>query len=155
MPRGKTPEVLALIDACVRILEQIQPASVRAVCYQLFVRGWLESMAKTCTNRISRHLVYAREQEMVPWEWIVDETREADKDAHYQWYRTSHGARTWELDGLNPNVLRAVVEDAIRGYINWAAWEQSSLAEQAETESLQHILRSLDRTGIVIMRLAL
>jgi hypothetical protein len=66
MPRGKTQEVLVLIDACVDILEQIHPASVRAVCYQLFVRGLLESMAKNCTNRISRHLVYAHEQGIVP-----------------------------------------------------------------------------------------
>jgi hypothetical protein len=56
MPRGKTQAVLTLIDVCRDILEEIQPASVRAVCDQLFVRGLLESMAKTCTNRISRAL---------------------------------------------------------------------------------------------------
>jgi hypothetical protein len=260
MPRGKTREVLALIDACVDILEEIQPASVRAVCYQLFVRELLESMAKTCTNHISRHLVYAREEGIIPWQWIGDETREAEvvnawenphafvrtvrrayrrdhwayqpvrvqvvsekstvkgtlatvledlgidfqpmhgyssatkphelaleaqtrrqplvklylgdwdpsglhmsqvdaprrlekygggaiewrrialtpelirehnlpgfdvdtkeKDSRYHWYKTSQGARAWELDALNPNVLRAVVEDAIRGYSDWLA----------------------------------
>ena len=280
MPRGKTQEVLLLINTCVRILEEIQPASVRAVCYQLFVRGLLESMSKNCTNRISRHLVYAREHEIVPWDWIVDETREAErvnawrnpdafvrtvkrayrrdhwayqpvvvevisekstvkgtlvpvleaygvtyrpwhgyvsatkaheladeiqasskpmillylgdwdpsgldmgdryaperlvqygggdgftwrrmaltdalirehdlpgfdvnskqKDSRYRWYRTRHGARAWELDALNPNVLRAVVAEAFRGYINWAAWDQSRLAEEAEADSLQHVL---------------
>jgi hypothetical protein len=280
MPRGKTLEVLQLIDACVRILEQIQPASVRAVCYQLFVQHLLESMSKNCTNRISRHLVYAREQGIIPWGWIVDETREVErvnawrdpaafvrtvkrayrrdhwayqpvlvevisekstvkgtlapvldeygvtfrpwhgyvsatkahelaseirassrpmillylgdwdpsgldmgdryaperiveygsgdgfswrrialteslirehdlpgfdvetkqKDSRYRWYRNRHGARAWELDALNPNVLRAVVEAEIRRYIDWAAWEQSQLAELAETESLKHIL---------------
>jgi hypothetical protein len=62
------------------------------------------------------------------------------KDSRYRWYRTSYGARAWELDALNPNVLRAVVEAEIRRYIDWNAWAQSSLAEQAETESLQHIL---------------
>jgi hypothetical protein len=279
MPRGKTEAVMELIDACVEILRQIQPASVRAVCYQLFVQGLLESMAKTCTNRISRHLVYAREEEIVPWEWIVDETREAEEvnawrnpaafvrdvqrsyrrdhwayqpvrvevssekgtvrgtlepildeygvafrvmhgyasatalhdlaesaqttpkplivlylgdwdpsglhmsqvdtprrllkyggstiqfkrvaltpelirdhrlpgfdvetkktDTRYHWFRDNQGARAWELDALNPNVLRAVVEAEIRRYINWDAWEQSSLAEEAETASLKHIL---------------
>lgn len=62
------------------------------------------------------------------------------KDSRYRWYRNHHGARAWELDALNPTVLRAVVEEAIRGYIHWPAWEQSRLAEDAETESLQHIL---------------
>jgi hypothetical protein len=79
MPRGKTAKSLALIDACRDILQEIQPAPVRAVCYQLFVRQLIESMAKTCTNRVSAQLVYAREEGLVPWDWIVDETREAER----------------------------------------------------------------------------
>ena len=70
MPRGKTQAVIALIDTCAEILEQIQPASVRAVCYQLFVRELIKSMAKVCTNRISRHLVYAREEGIIPWDGL-------------------------------------------------------------------------------------
>jgi hypothetical protein len=279
MPRGKTAESLALIDACVRILGEIEPASVRAVCYQLFIQGLLESMAKKCTNRISRQLVYAREQGLIPWQWIVDETREAERvnawknpaafvrtvkrayrrdhwayqpvlvevasekgtvrgtlapileeygvtfrvmhgyasatalhdlaeearstakprivlylgdwdpsglhmsqvdtptrltrygggaiewrrialtpeliqaydlpgfdvetkkgDSRYRWFRASQGARAWELDALNPNILRVIVEEAVRSSINSDTWEQSRLVEQAETDSLQHIL---------------
>jgi hypothetical protein len=62
------------------------------------------------------------------------------KDSRYRWYKTSQGARAWELDALNPNVLRAVVKEAIEAYINWPAWSRSIVAEEAETESLQHIL---------------
>ncbi len=36
--------------------------------------------------------------------------------------------------------MRAVVDAEIRRYINGDAWEQSLLVEQAETESLKHIL---------------
>jgi hypothetical protein len=79
MPRGKTQKSKDFIDACKRILEEIQPASVRAVAYQLFVRGELESMAKTCTNRVSTQLVYAREEGIIPWESIVDEAREEER----------------------------------------------------------------------------
>ena len=39
MPKGKTQRNLDLIDAAYTILETMQPASVRAVCYQLFTRG--------------------------------------------------------------------------------------------------------------------
>ena len=39
MPKGKTNRNLALIAIAHTILETIQPASVRAVCYQLFMRG--------------------------------------------------------------------------------------------------------------------
>jgi hypothetical protein len=79
MPRGKTAKSLALIESCRRILQEIHPATIGAVCYRLFIAGVLESMAKTCTNRVSDQLVYAREHGMVPWDWIVDETREAER----------------------------------------------------------------------------
>ena len=79
MPRGKTAKTLKLLEACQDILRAIHPATVRAVCYQLFIRGFLPSMAKTCTNRVSKQLVFARENGLIPWEWIVDETREAER----------------------------------------------------------------------------
>jgi hypothetical protein len=81
MPRGKTQRTLDLIDACREILAAIHPATVRAVCYQLFIRKLLPSMAKTCTNRVSTQLVYAREEDIIPWDWIVDETRQAERPA--------------------------------------------------------------------------
>ncbi|MDQ2963218.1 MAG: hypothetical protein M3R31_08700 [Pseudomonadota bacterium] len=41
--RGKAQKTIALIYAARRILEEIQPASVRAVCYRLFVAGVIPS----------------------------------------------------------------------------------------------------------------
>jgi transcriptional regulator with XRE-family HTH domain len=79
MPRGKTAATLTFIDACSRILEEIQPASIRAVAYQLFIRHLLDSMEKSNTNKVSKQLVYAREQGIVPWDWIVDEAREEER----------------------------------------------------------------------------
>lgn len=75
MPRGKARRTVELIDASRAILEDIQPASVRAVCYRLFAAGLLDSMKKTETNRVSVQLTWAREQGWIPWDWIVDETR--------------------------------------------------------------------------------
>ena len=79
MPRGKTKRSLDLIAASAEILQAIHPATVRAVCYQLFIRQLIPSMAKTSTNRVSAQLVYAREQDLIPWDWIVDETRDAER----------------------------------------------------------------------------
>ena len=84
MPRRKTQRNLDLIDTCYSILEAIHPASVRAVCYQLFMRGLLESMAKRHTDRVSKQLVYAREEGLLPWEWIVDETRAVERVPTWQ-----------------------------------------------------------------------
>lgn len=77
--RGKSAKSLEIIKASIRILEEIQPASVRAVCYRLFTEKLIPNMSKGSTNAVGTQLVYAREQGMVPWDWIVDETREAER----------------------------------------------------------------------------
>ncbi len=73
--RGKSQKSLALVDAAAEILLEIQPATVRAVCYQLFNAGLIPNMGKNATGRVSKQLVYAREHRLIPWHWIVDETR--------------------------------------------------------------------------------
>ncbi len=81
MPRGKSHQSLELIDAAREILPDIQPATVRAVCYKLFTRDLISSMSKNETNKVSRLLTRAREEGCIPWGWVVDETREAERPA--------------------------------------------------------------------------
>ncbi len=76
--RGRSRRTLTLLDAITDILTEIQPTTVRGVCYQLFARGLIESMAKNETARVSRILTEAREEGRIPWEWITDETREPE-----------------------------------------------------------------------------
>ena len=78
MGRGKHQSSLALIEASKRILAEIQPATVRAVCYQLFVAKIIPNMSKNSTARVSKQLTWAREAGHIDWNWIVDETREAE-----------------------------------------------------------------------------
>ena len=98
MPKGKTSRNLTLIAIAHTILETIQPASVRAVCYQLFMRGLIENMSKGQTDRVSKQLVYAREQGIIPWDWIVDETRSVER------------VSTWD----NPDAFAQTAVDAFR-----------------------------------------
>ena len=79
--RGKSEKSLTLIGAAIGILEEIQPTSVRSVCYQLFIRGLIPSMATKYTSMVSKLLVWAREQGLLPWAYIVDETRQAERIA--------------------------------------------------------------------------
>jgi len=74
--RGRSLRSLGLVGAAHTILTEIQPASVRAVCYRLFTLGIINSMVKSETNRVSVQLTWAREQRIIPWVWIVDDTRE-------------------------------------------------------------------------------
>ena len=77
--RGKSQASKYLIEVSYQILAEIQPASVRAVCYRLFTMGMITNMSKGSTGKVSKQLVYARENGIIPWEWIVDETRSAEK----------------------------------------------------------------------------
>lgn len=78
--RGKARATMELIEACQEILAEIQPATVRAAAYQLFrPHGLIPDMSKGSTNKVSVQLVWAREQGLIPWEWVVDETREAER----------------------------------------------------------------------------
>jgi len=76
--RGKSEKSLQIIAAAKRILQEIQPCSVRAVCYRLFTEKLIHDMGKKSTGAVGTQLVYAREQGLIPWNWIVDETREAE-----------------------------------------------------------------------------
>jgi hypothetical protein len=75
MGRGRSRRSVELVEAARAILEEIQPASVRATCYQLFVRGLIDGMDKLNTNRVGSLLTRAREEGVIPWEWIVQEGR--------------------------------------------------------------------------------
>jgi len=77
--RGRSAKSLVMIEAMRRILEKIQPTSVRSVCYQLFNAKLIDSMAKANTNAAGRLLRQAREDGLIPWEWVVDESREAER----------------------------------------------------------------------------
>ena len=85
--RGKSKGSMELIAASHKILQEIQPASVRAVCYRLFTIGMIPNMSKGSTGKVSKQLVYARENGLIPWQWIVDETREAESVS--TWTNTS------------------------------------------------------------------
>ncbi|HJN17464.1 MAG TPA: hypothetical protein QGH10_18305 [Armatimonadota bacterium] len=79
MGRGKSRKALELIAVAASILKEIQPASVRAVCYRLFTSDSIASMSKNETNKVSTQLTWAREQGLIPWDWIVDETRAPER----------------------------------------------------------------------------
>jgi hypothetical protein len=62
------------------------------------------------------------------------------KDPRYAWFVKDYGTRCWELDALDPNKLRALVERAIKAEIEPAIWNRCAEVEAAEKKSLQHVL---------------
>ncbi len=96
MGRGVSQRTRDLLQAAREILERIRPASVRALCYQLFNHSLIASMEKGNTDRISGLITRAREDRRIPWEWIVQEDRAIEK------------APTWR----DPEAYARAIQDA-------------------------------------------
>ena len=79
--RGRATTTISLMDTLVEIAREIQPCSVRALAYQLFNRKLIPSMSRNNTAKVSRLCVTAREEGLLPWEWIVDSTRQEERVA--------------------------------------------------------------------------
>jgi hypothetical protein len=65
---------------------------------------------------------------------------EKKDDPRYPWFLRTHGHRCWELDALDPNVLRERVGDAVREYIDVDKWNRADVAERAQIASLKQVL---------------
>jgi hypothetical protein len=126
--RGRGKRTERLIAAAFDILREIQPATVRAVCYRLFVAGLIPSMEKSATNAVSRALRVAREEREVPWEWICDESREAetvtlwqdpdeiirDSVNHFRrdnWQEQPRRVEVWSEKATVAGILRPVLDE--------------------------------------------
>lgn len=72
-------ESLRVIEAMHDIAEAAQPITGRGVGYKLFTAGLIASMSTKDMKKVYRLLKIARERNMIPWEWIVDETRELER----------------------------------------------------------------------------
>jgi hypothetical protein len=62
------------------------------------------------------------------------------KDPRYRWFRDNYGDRCWELDAMDPNDLRACVEQEIVRLIDPVAWKRCEVVNKAEQKSLKTIL---------------
>jgi len=74
---------LDLIEAMYAAAESAQPITGRGIGYKLFTRSLIASMARSEMQRVYRLLKEAREEGRIPWEWIVDETRELERRASW------------------------------------------------------------------------
>jgi hypothetical protein len=77
--RGMARRSLDLIEAMHAVAEAAQPITGRGVGYKLFTASLIPSMATSEMQRVYRLLKEARERGIIPWEWIVDETREVER----------------------------------------------------------------------------
>ena len=77
--RGMAQASLDLIDVMYADAEAAQPITGRGIGYKLFTRGLIPLMKVNPMQKVYRLLRLAREQGIIPWEWIVDETRSLEQ----------------------------------------------------------------------------
>jgi hypothetical protein len=121
--RGMAQGSLDLIEAMRAIAEAAQPITGRGVGYKLFTQGLIPSMERNEMRRVYRLLLKAREDGIIPWEWIVDETRSLERVA--TWDDPDQYARivaiSYRRDFWNHQPLRVEVwseKGTVRGVLS-------------------------------------
>lgn len=61
-------------------------------------------------------------------------------DPRFKWFTKNYCKRCWEIDALDPNVLRECVEEKIKSLIGPDAWRRCEVVDAAERESLCEVL---------------
>lgn len=120
--RGKSAATLRFEEAILAIVEERCPITVRGVCYALFTRGLIRSMATNETSRVSRIMTDMRESGALDWTQIVDGSRAVER------------ASTWR----DPS---SIINAAVRGYRRNAWQDQRYLVEVwSEKSTVQGVL---------------
>jgi hypothetical protein len=124
--RGRSQRSLDIIKAMHDIAEDSQPITGRGIGYKLFSLNLIPSMDKMQT--VYRLLKESREDGTIPWEWIVDETRELEQAATWNnpadymrsvarsyrrdfWQQQPERVEVWSEKGTVRGVLQPVLDE--------------------------------------------
>jgi len=131
--RGMAEASLDLIAEMYDIAKATQPITGRGIGYKLFTRKLIASMSTNEMQKVYRLLRIARENGHIPWDWIVDETRELERVS--TWSNPDQYARTvarsyrrdfwdqqpcrvevWSEKGTIRGVLKPVLDQYATGF---------------------------------------
>jgi len=126
--RGRSAKSIGLIDAMYEIAEAARPISGRGVGYKLFSMGLTPDMSKNTMQGVYRLLKEAREDGTIPWDWIVDESRQLEKVSSWDdaadymktvsrayrkdfWQKQPERVEVWSEKGTVRGVLRPLLDE--------------------------------------------
>jgi len=126
--RGRAQKSIDLIEAMADIAEQTQPITGRGVGYKLFTMGLIPSMSRADMQRVYRLLKEAREEGIIDWDWIVDETRGVERLPSWDdpeefaqsvgrqyrrdfWSQQPERCQVWSEKGTVRGVLKPVLDE--------------------------------------------
>lgn len=131
MTRGKSKSTQDFEQAILDIVAERHPINVRGIAYGLFTLGYISSMHRNNTNKVSRVSKGMRERGELDWSKIVDDSRRVQQ------------AALW----INPSeLIQASVDQYRRDY--WQ--DQPTIVEVwAEKATVQGVLGPiLDKYGV-------
>ncbi|MER8808114.1 hypothetical protein [Mesorhizobium australicum] len=122
-----------LIAAMRSIAEEMQPITGRGIGYKLFTARLISSMSTNDMQKVYRLLRIAREQGDIPWDWIVDETRELERVSTWDdpaqcaravarsyrrdfWNQQPYRVEVWSEKGTVRGVLKPVLDQYAVGF---------------------------------------
>jgi hypothetical protein len=133
--RGMAQRSLDLIEAMYAAAEAAQPITGRGVGYKLFTRvpPLIAAMSVSEMQRVYRLLKVARERDIIPWEWIVDETRALERTSTWAdpaeyakcvarsyrrdfWNQQPVRVEVWSEKGTVRGVLAPVLDEYAVGF---------------------------------------
>ena len=71
------------------------------------------------------------------------EAEEKKTDPRYGWYVRNYGERCWEVDAMDPNDLRALVESEISSFISQEDWKRHKQIEAEEQETTRRLAQAI------------
>jgi hypothetical protein len=165
MGRGREQRSKDLIAAMYEFAEAAQPITGRGIGYKLFTANLIVSMSKSNMKVVYRLLKEAREEDIIPWEWIVDETRELeevttwDNPEHYArcvaisyrrnfWNQQPHRVEVWSEKGTIRGVLQPVLDEYAVGFRVMHGFGSATVVHSAANggdDRLLHVLYVGDR----------
>ena len=116
---AKRAKTIRMLNYALEVLSQHHPMTVRQVYYQL-VAAHIIANKRTEYNAVSRMLVEARQNELIPWEWMEDRTRRAHTVGMWEnlsdFAETARQAYRRDVWSTQPRYVECWVEnDALSG----------------------------------------
>jgi hypothetical protein len=144
--RGMSRRSLDVIEAMRAVAEAAQPITGRGVGYKLFnTYSLIPSMATNEMAKVYRLLKIAREQGAIPWQWIVDETRELERVSTWDdpkqfarclarsyrrdfWNQQPHRVQVLSEKGTVRGVLSPVLDEYAVGFLPVHGFSSATIA---------------------------
>jgi hypothetical protein len=148
-PKNLRPKTLVLIEEAFKVLHEAHPMTLRQCYYQLVSKQVIENN-RSSYRRLGDALVSARQQNIIPWEWLEDRLRKprhvsmwhtiaAFAESASQWFRFD----VWDTQPeyvevwLEKDALSGIFEDELeeygvtlnvgRGFDGWSSIREAAL----------------------------